>query len=176
MFQFWKGTTFVRRVMASEYSITWRNDTPPEEQMFLLDADISHYHIQLKFQMFYKCFMNVFVLLEWRSNEITNRLPITNPGIAGFKTYRWLFQSKEYHKLLGTYWEIVNCLLEMAVQGWGIWIQSIESCQSFLTKRVAMVCCRKISWISIFCPLFPTPVFFEVERCFSEKASWKEFS
>ena len=53
------------------------------------------------------------------SNELIKRLPITNPGFADSNHWKisWLGQSKEYQEFLGSHCLILNCLLEMTVQG-----------------------------------------------------------
>ena len=61
-------------------------------------------------------------LLEWRSNEITNRLPITNSGFACLKPLGG-FMIRTIKRISRTPGDLVcKSLRQMAVQGWGIWI------------------------------------------------------
>ena len=61
------------------------------------------------------------VLLKWMNNElIVYELPIQGLLIQNHLVASWLAQSKEYQELLGPQWLIVNCLLKMTLQGWGI--------------------------------------------------------
>ena len=80
------------------------------------------------------------------SNGLIKPLPITNPGFADSKPLEnfMVGSIKRVPEFLRTHCFMLNCLLEMTVQGWDIWIQSIESFHKAFKKRVATLCCHKI--------------------------------
>ena len=81
------------------------------------------------YSWYFKSFMHQFV----RSNA--GIMINYQFGDYWFKTtmvVSWLDQSKAYQEVLGTYWLIVNCLLEMTVQGWAFECSPLEVAIKFL--------------------------------------------